>query len=187
MTKAFRQEGKSIEISGESATIAAGSIYRRWGTQGGAQDSSRAFIGIVTDEIIGTSADLTTIDGRPIQIGDGVAAEAQKGSGKGDAMIEGVFTLQLPASGMVVYDADPLYMNVADTTAPGTVASGVTNNQTAAFARADRAISGALVGFAVGDSYTGSSAPFTGLNVVDVKLLGLPLHGLADAAPAEGY
>ena len=187
MTKAFRQEGKSIEISGAATTVAAGSVYRRTGNQGGAAGSStRAFIGVVTDEITGTSADATTIDGRPIMIGDGVAAEAQTGSGKGDAMIEGVFTLALPVSGMVVYDADPLYMQVADTTAPGTVASGVTNNQTAAFART-QAISGALVGFAVGQSYTGATAPFTGLNVVDVKLLGLPLHGLADAAPAEGY
>jgi predicted RecA/RadA family phage recombinase len=184
MTKAFRQEGKSIEISGVTTTVASGSIYRRSGNQGGGQDSSRAYVGVVTDEIIGTSETLTTLDGRPIQIGDGVAAEAQTGTGKGDAMVEGVFTLALPASGMVVYDADPLYMNVADTTNPGTVASGVTNNQDGDFVRS--AISGALVGFAVGDSYTGTSAPFTGLNVVDVKLLGLPLHGLADAAPAEG-
>lgn len=186
MTKAFRQEGKSIEISGAATTVAAGSVYRRTGGQGGSS-IVRAHIGVVTDEIIGTSADATTLDGRPIIIGDGVSAEAQTGSGKGDAMIEGVFTLRLPVSGMLVYDADPLYMNVANTAAPGTVASGVTNNQTAAFSRVNRAISGALVGFAVGQSYTGSSAPFTGLNVVDVKLLGLPLHGLAAAAPAEGY
>jgi len=185
MTKAFRQEGKSIEISGVTTTVAAGSIYRRQGGQGSSQALSRAFVGVVTDEIIGTSADLTTIDGRPIQIGDGVAAEAQTGTGKGDAMIEGVFTLALPTSGMVVYDADPLYMQVADVTAPGAVASGVTNNEnTDAWNRF--AISGALVGFAVGQSYTGTSAPFTGLNVVDVKLLGLPLHGLADAGPAGG-
>ena len=188
MTKAFRQEGKSIEISGAATTVAAGSVYRRTGNQGGAQDSSRAFVGVVTDEITGTSADATTIDGRPIMIGDGVAAEAQTGSGKGDAMIEGVFTFSLPTSGMIVYDSDPLYMQVADTTAPATVASGVTNNQaSAALAYARAPISGACVGFAVGQSYTGSSAPFTGLNVVDVKLLGLPLHGLAAAAPAEGY
>ena len=65
MTKAFRQEGKSIEISGAATTVAAGSVYRRTGNQGGAQDSSRAFVGVVTDEITGTSADATTLDGRP--------------------------------------------------------------------------------------------------------------------------
>lgn len=178
MTKAYRHEGKSLAISGSASTVASGSLYRRTGASG---NFARAWIGVVTDEIIGTSATLTTVDGRPIQIGDGVAAEAQSGSGKGDMMIEGVFTMLLPTSGMIVNDSDPLYMRVADVTDPGTVASGVTNNQDAAFNR--HAISGALAGFAVGSNYTGTSAPFTGLNVVDVKLLGLPLHGLAAAAP----
>lgn len=177
MTKAFRQNGKSVEISGVTTTVASGSIYRRTG--GGAR--ARAWIGVVTDEIIGTTAQAETIDGRPIQIGDGVAAEAQLGPGKGDMMVEGVFTLALPTSGMVVNDSDPLWMLVANHAAPGTIASGVTNNEDAAFNQ--HAISGACVGFAVGSNYTGTSAPYTGLNVVDVKLLGNPLHGLADAAP----
>lgn len=180
MTKAFSQNGKSIAITGVASTVAVGSVYRRTGASGA---MARAWIGVVTDKIIGTSDAQTTIDGRPIVIGDGVAAEAQFGEGKGDMMIEGVFTLALPTSGMVINDSDPLYMRVANTAAPGTVASGVTNNQDAAFNR--HAISGACVGFAVGSNYTGTSAPFVGLNVVDVKLLGLPLHGLAAAAPIQ--
>ena len=179
MTKAFSQNGKSVAITGVASTVAVGSVYRRTG----AGAMGRAWIGVVTDEIIGTSDTAETLDGRPIQIGDGVAAEAQTGSGKGDMMVEGVFTLSLPTSGMVINDSDPLWMQVANTAAPGTVASGVTNNQDAAFNV--RAISGACVGFAVGANYTGTSAPFVGLNVVDVKLLGLPLHGLAAAAPIQ--
>jgi len=180
MTKSYRQEGKSIEISGLAATLASGSIYRR---TGGSSDLARAWIGVVTDEIIGTSAQQTTLDGRPIVIGDGVAAEAQTGEGKGEMMVQGVFTMLLPTSGMVVNDSDPLYMRVGDTTAPGFVASGVTNNETAIAGWPRTAISGACVGFAVGSNYTGLSAPYVGLNVVDVKLLGLPLHGLAASAP----
>lgn len=177
--KAFRQVGDTIEISGVSGTtVAPGSVYRRTGVSG---NFAKAWVGVVVDEIVGTDQDATTIDGRPIQIGDGVLAEAQNGTGKGDMKIEGVFTLRLPTSGMVVNDADPLYMHVADVTNPGTIASGVTNNQDAAFNRF--AISGALVGWAVGSNYTGTSTPYNGLNVVDVKLTGLPLHGLAAVAP----
>lgn len=178
--KAYRNEGKTLPISGVTGTtnIAPNSIYRRTG--GAAQ--GRAWIGVVIDEIIATGSAQQTLDGRPILIGDGVAAQAQTGTGKGDMMIEGVFTLTLPTSGMYVADSAPLYMLVADVTAPGTVASGVTNNQDAAFNR--HALSGALVGYAVGANYVGSSPPYTGLNVVDVKLLGLPLHGLQAAAPS---
>lgn len=179
MTKAFSQNGKSIAITGVASSVAVGSVYRRTG----AGAMGRAWVGVLTDKIVGTSDDQTTIDGRPIVIGDGVAAEAQKGEGKGDMMVEGVFTLALPTSGMVINDSDPLYMQVANPAAPGTVASGVTNNEDAAFN--GHAISGACVGFAVGANYTGTSAPYVGLNVVDVKLLGAPLHGLAAAAPIQ--
>ena len=179
MAKSFRQPGKSIEISGQTTTVAAGSVYRRTGASGALD---RAWIGVIEDQIIGTTASAETLDGRPIQIGDGVAAEAQLGDGKGDATIEGVFVFLLPTSGMVVNDSDPLYMRVADVTTPGTVASGVTNNQTAAFVR--HPISGALVGFAVGANYTDTTAPYNGMNVVDVKLIGLPLHALAEAGPS---
>lgn len=183
MTKAYRQEGKSIEITGvSSANVPGGSLYRRTGASA---TRGRAWIGVVTEDIVATSQDLTTTDGRPIQIGDGVLAEAQKGNGKGSMFIEGVFTLRLPASGMVVFDSDPLYMNLASyadlSSTP--VASGVTNNQDATFNR--HAASGALVGFAVGNNYTGTSAPFTGLNVVDVKLVSLPLHNLNPIAPGN--
>tara|TARA_R110002096_G_scaffold388802_2_gene583123 strand:+ start:6163 stop:6714 length:552 start_codon:yes stop_codon:yes gene_type:complete len=182
MTKAFRQEGKSIEISGVAATVSSGSVYRRTGATG---NFARAWVGVVTDEIIGTSAQQTTLDGRPINIGDGAQAEAQTGEGKGDMMIQGVFTMRLPLSGIAIADSDPIYMNVADVTNPGAVASGVTNNQwddgTDYFSLP---ISGALVGFAVGANYVGLSEPYVGLNVVDVKLLGLPLHGLAEIAPS---
>lgn len=180
MSKNYRQPGKSIQISGQASTIAAGSVFRR---TGGANDMSRAWIGVVEDDIIGTSAQAVTLDGRPIKIGDGVAAEAQTGDGKGDMTIEGVFVFALPTSGMLIQDGDPLYMHVADVTAPGTVASGVTNNQSASFAR--HPLSGALVGFAVGGNYTATTAPLTGKNVVDVKLLSQPLHGLAAVAPAQ--
>jgi len=179
MAKNFRQDGKSITITGQTANRTAGWIYRRTG----ASDAlAKAWLGVIEDDIIGTSSDLTTVDGRPVLIGDGVVAEAQKGDGKGDMTIQGVFTFNLPTSGMVVNDSDALYMQVADVTAPGTVASGVTNNETAAFAK--YAISGAMVGFAVGANYTAATAPFNGNNVVDVKLLGLPLHGLAAQAPS---
>jgi predicted RecA/RadA family phage recombinase len=180
MAKNFIQPGKSIRITGQSSTIAAGSIFRRTGAS---NSMAKAWIGTVEDEIIGTGADAETLDGRPIQIGDGVAAEAQSGDGIGDMTIEGVFFFLLPTSGMVVNDSDPLYMQVASVTAPGTVASGVTNNQSASFDR--HALSGALVGFAVGANYTATTAPYTGLNGVDVKLLGLPLHGLDAVAPSQ--
>lgn len=181
MAKNFRQPGKSITITGQTATRASGSLFRRTGAAGAL---AKAWIGVVEDEIIGTAVVDETLDGRPIMIGDGVAAEAQFGDGKGDMTIEGVFTFNLPTSGMLINDSDPLYMQVADVTTPGTVASGVTNNQSADFTR--HAISGALVGFAVGANYTAATAPFTGNNVIDVKLLGLPLHGLAAVAPSTG-
>ena len=181
MAKNFRQPGKSIAITGRTTTVAQGSVFRRTGASGA---MAKGWIGVVEDEIIGTTASAETLDGRPILIGDGVAAEAQSGDGKGDMTIEGVFVFALPTSGMVIADSDPCYMQVASVAAPGTVASGVTNNQDAAFNR--HAISGALVGFAVGANYTAATAPFTGKNVVDVKLLGLPLHGLADSAPSTG-
>jgi len=173
MAKNFRQVGKSITISGVSGTtVASGSLYRR---TGGSQ-FQRAWIGVVTDRIIGDDQSQETLDRRPIDIGDGVAAEAQLGEGKGDMMIEGVHVFRLPTSGMAVADSDPLYGDFNSTT---NVASGVTDN--GAFGP----ISGALVGFAVGANYTATTAPFTGLNVVDVKLLGLPLHGLEAISPAE--
>ena len=165
MSKAYQGPGQSVKISGISSTIAVGSVYRRSG------GSVRYWIGVVTDEIIGTGNQLTTVDGRPILIGDGVAAESQVGDGKGDMMVEGIFTLRLPTSGMLVNDGDPVYANFTSN-----VASGVTNNQDAAFNRFP--ISGGLVGFAEGRSYFATTAPFTGLNMVDVKLLGLPLHQL---------
>lgn len=176
MAKNFRQHGNSITISGvTSGTVPAGSLYRRTGGTA----TARAWIGVVEDDITGTTAQLTTLDGRPIQIGDGVAAEAQTGTGKGDMTIEGVFTFRLPYSGALVLDGDPLYAEFN----ASNVASGVTDNMTAGGVQFG-AISGALVGFAVGGNYTATTAPFTGLNVVDVKLLGLPLHGLASVGPS---
>lgn len=177
MAKEFSGDGKSVKITGQSATIAQGSIFRRSG------GTSRYWVGVVTDEIIGTAAAQTTVDGRPIQIGDGVAAEAQFGDGKGDMFVEGIFTLRVVASGMYFADSDPVYAQVASFANPGgtLVSSGVTNNQTAAFVK--YAVSGALVGFAEGASYISTAKPYVGLNVVDVKLLGLPLHQLAAAAP----
>ena len=175
MAKNFRQQGNSITISGVSTgTITGGSLYRRTGYS----STGRAWIGVVEDDITGTSTQLTTLDGRPIQIGDGVAAEAQTGTGKGDMTIEGVFTFRLPASGTYVVDGDPLWAVFTSD-----VASGVTDNVIGATFMG--AISGALVGFAVGGNYTGSTVPYTGMNVVDVKLTGLPLHGLASVAPAS--
>lgn len=182
MAKNFRQEGKSIPITGQSANRSAGWLYRRTGLSSA---GAKAWVGVIEDDIIGTSSTLTTIDGRPILIGNGVAAEAQTGDGKGDMTIEGVFTFALPQSGMLIRDADPLYMLVSSVTSIDTIASGVTNNQNANSGAFDRhALSGALVGFAVGGNYTGATAPFVGLNVVDVKLMGLPLQGLAAVGPA---
>lgn len=177
MTKAFRQDGKSITITGVSAAnIPAGSLYRR----SGGSATARAWIGVVTDDIHATTSVQTTLDGRPILIGDGVAAEAQTGEGKGDMFIEGVFTLRLPASGTLVLDGDPLYGVFTNS-----VASGVTDNALVSSPYTNfGALSGALVGFAVGGNYTATVAPYAGLNVVDVKLLGLPLHDLATAGPA---
>lgn len=178
MAKNFRQQGNSLTITGiTSQTIAAGSLYRRTGT--GQSGDARAWIGCVEDEILGTSVANTTVDGRPIQIGDGVAAEAQFGTGKGDMTIEGVFTFRLPYSGALVLDADPLYAQFTSN-----VASGVTDNMTSGGVQFG-AISGSLVGFAVGGNYISTVAPFVGMNVVDVKLIGLPLHGLAAAAPSS--
>lgn len=174
MAKNFRQKGDSITISGVSATVPGGSLYRRSGYSA----LGRAWIGVVEDEIIGTSATAQTLDGRPIQIGDGVAAEAQAGPGKGDMTIEGVFTFRLPASGTYILDGAPLYANFSSN-----VASGVTDNVTGATFMG--AISGALVGFAVGGNYVSNIVPFAGMNVVDVKLLGLPVHGLAAIGPAS--
>lgn len=177
--KNYKQPGKTLEITGLSTDVKAGYIYRRTGHSSA---MAKAWIGVVPDDILGTSTALTTLDGRPIVIGDGVAAEAQYGSGKGDMILEGVFTSPLPTSGMLVRDSDPVYMQVASVAAPGTVASGVTVNQDAAFNRF--AISGALVGFAVGSNYTATQSPYTGMNVVDYKLIALPLHGIVGAAPS---
>jgi len=176
MTKAFRSEGKSVAITGQTTTVSPGSIFRRSG------GTARFWIGVVADEIIGNTVALTTIDGRPINIGDGVAAEAPLGDGKGDMFIEGIFTLRCPTSGMIINDGDPVYADVTGKggASQGTVASGVTNNGSPT---AGPAISGCLVGFAEGAAYTATVAPLTGLRVVDVKLLGLPLHALASVAP----
>ncbi len=164
-------------ISGvSSATIPAGSLYRR----SGLSSTSRAWIGVVEDDIIGSSVAAQTLDGRSVNIGDGVAAETQYGTGKGDMTIEGVFTFRLAASGVYVVDGDPLYAQFDG----NNVASGVTDNVNLSTLVQFGAISGACVGFAVGGNYTATTAPFTGMNVVDVKLLGLPLHGLAATAPA---
>ena len=179
MAKNYKQPGKVLEITGVtgSTKIPAGSLYRRTG--GGARQ--RAWIGVVIDEIIPTGATAETLDGRPIQIGDGVTAEAQSGPGKGDMMVEEVHTFRLPASGTYVVDADPLYAVFTSN-----VASGVTDNALVASPYTQfGAVSGALVGFAVGGNYVSTVAPYVGMNVVDVKLLGLPLHGLAAAGPAE--
>jgi len=174
MAKNFRQQGNSITISGvTSGTIVGGSLYRRTGSAA----TGRAWIGVVEDDITGSTVQLTTLDGRPIQIGDGVAAESQTGTGKGDMTIAGVFTFRLPASGTLVVDGDPLWAQFTSN-----VASGVTDNVIGDVWMG--AISGALVGFAVGGNYTATTVPFTGMNVVDVKLTGLPLHGLAAIAPA---
>ena len=176
MAKNFRQVGTSITISGvTSGTIPPGSLYRR---TGGAA-TARAWIGVVEDEVIGSTVAQTTIDGRPINIGDGVAGEAQFGTGKGDMTIEGVFTFRLPYSGALVLDADPVYAEFTNN-----VASGVTDNMTSAGVQFG-AISGSLVGFAVGANYISTVAPFVGMNVVDVKLLGLPLHGIQTVAPSS--
>ena len=176
MAKNFRQTGKSITISGvTSSTVPAGSLYRR---TGGAA-TARAWIGVVEDEVLGSSVAAQTLDGRPIQIGDGVAGEAQFGTGKGDMTIEGVFTFRLPYSGALVLDADPVYAEFANN-----FASGVTDNMTAAGVQFG-AISGSLVGFAVGQNYISAVQPFVGMNVVDVKLLGSPLHGIQTIAPSS--
>lgn len=180
MSKLFRAEGKSVKIWGQAATVEVGSIFRRGNplTAVAAGAFGGSWIGVVTDEIIGTSATLTTIDGRPILIGDGVAAEAQTGDGKGDMGVEGVYTFLVEGTSAVISGATPCYMQVADVANPHStlIASGVTRN-------GDYPISGALVGFAVEDEYTGDTAPFAGRRVVDVKLLGLPLHGIMNTAP----
>lgn len=177
--KTYRQPGSVLQISGiSSGTIPAGSLYRR---TGGTQ-FQRAWIGIVIDDIVGTGTALTTLDGRPIDIGDGRTAEAQYGTGKGDMKVDGVFTCRLPASGSYIVDGDPLWAIFNETTK---VASGVTDNINAAGSLNWGPISGALVGYAVGGNYTATQVPFVGMNVVDVKLLGFPLHGIAWAGPAE--
>jgi len=173
MAKTFRAEGKSIQIAGQGTGITSGSIFRRSNPITGGY-----WTGIVTDDIIGTTEDLTTVDGRPILIGDGVAAEAQTGDGKGDMMVEGVFALLVNALSAVISGSMPVYAHVASFADPGAslVVSGVTRN-------ADFVVSGALVGFAVDDEYTTGAAPFAGRRLVDVKLLGLPLHDIANLAP----
>ena len=180
MSKLFRAEGKSVKITGQAADVPAGRIFRRGNPLSEAANPTfgGSWIGVVTDEIIGTSSTLTTVDGRPILIGDGVAAEAQVGDGKGDMMVEGVFTLLVDATSAVISGSMPCYMQVASFAAPQNtlIASGVTRN-------GDYAVSGALVGFAVEDEYSGDTAPFTGRRVVDVKLLGNALHDFAATAP----
>ena len=70
--KTYRQPGSVLQISGiSSGTIPAGSLYRR---TGGTQ-FQRAWIGIVIDDIVGTGTALTTLDGRPIDIGDGMTTK----------------------------------------------------------------------------------------------------------------
>lgn len=178
MAKNFRQVGSSITISGvTSATIPAGSLYRRTGLS----TLNRGWIGVVEDEIVGSSVALQTLDGRSINIGDGVAGETQFGTGKGDMTVEGVFTFRLPASGTYVVDGAPIYGRFTSN-----VASGVTDNVLVASPYTQfGAISGALVGFSVGNSYVGTVTPFVGMNVVDVKLLGLPMHGFEKCGPAQ--
>ncbi len=180
MSKLFKSDGKSVQISGQSADIVSGRIFRRGnpltevanGTFGG------GWIGVITDDVLGTSSTLTTVDGRPIIIGDGVAAEAQTGDGKGDMLVEGVFTLLVDATSAVISGATPCYMQVASFANPQStlIASGVTRNS-------DYAVSGALVGFAVDNEYSGEAAPYAGRRVVDVKLLGNAFHDLGNTAP----
>ena len=169
MTKAYRSQGQSLEITGLSSGVKAGYIYRRSG------GTTRYWVGVVTNDITGTSEALTTIDGRPIQIGDGVAAETQYGDGRGDMMVEGVFTIPVYPSGNApsAVDGAPLY----GSSFTNNVASGVDPTP------GGHAISGTLVGFADGDAYIGTTAPYVGVHVVDVKLLGLPLHALQSVAP----
>lgn len=178
MSKKYTQQGETISISGLTASLAAGSIYRKGG------EKNRAWIGVVIDDIIGTAVQLTTIDGRPIDIGDG-GGGLQYGDGLGDMQIEGVFTLRLPASGTIVPDGHPLYMQVANIATPTSsatfAASGVTPGMADLIGTGP--ISGCLVGFAYGEAYTASTGIYSGLRVVDVKLLGLPLQGLAAIGP----
>ena len=182
MSKLFRSNGKSVKIDGQAADVASGRIFRRGNpiseVAGGARGWGGNWIGVVTDDIIGTSSTLTTVDGRPILIGDGVAAEAQVGDGAGDMGVEGVYTLLVEGTSAVISGAMPCYMQVADVDDPSAtlIASGVTRNS-------DHPISGALVGFAVEDEYSGDTAPFTGRRVVDVKLLGNAFTGLLNTAP----
>ena len=180
MSKLFRAEGKSVKIWGQTATVESGRIFRRGNplTEVANGAFGGSWVGVVTDEIIGTSQTLTTVDGRPILIGDGVGAEAQTGDGKGDMGVVGVYTLLVEGTSAVISGAMPCYMQVADFANPQStlIASGVTRN-------GDFPVSGALVGFAVEDEYTGDTAPFAGRRVVDVKILGNALHGMLNTAP----
>ena len=186
MSKQKISEGKSIVITGQTATIEVGSVYRRAGTSairvpGGSNFYQVFWPGVVVDQILGTSVTLQDVGGRPVIIGDGASAESQGGDGRGDMDIEGVHQLQVVAdNGGAIIDASPVYAHVADVTDPSAsvTASGVTGNN-------GYAISGALVGFAEGASYTSTTPPFNGLVVVDCKLLGAPLHGLNLTGPAE--
>ena len=184
MSKLFRGEGKSVKISGQAADVVSGRIFRRSNNQNEAANPNFGgqWIGVVTDDVLGTTSTLTTLDGRPIIIGDGQAAEAQTGDGKGDMAIEGVFTLLVDATSAVISGAMPCYMQVASFANPQNtlIASGVTRNGAADVMFA---VSGALVGFAVDNEYSGEAAPYAGRRVVDVKLLGNPLHDLVNVAP----
>lgn len=186
MSKLFRSEGKSVKIFGQASDVASGRIFRRGNpltelanpAGGYGQGWGGNWIGVVVDDILGTDSVLTTLDGRPILIGDGVAGEAQTGDGKGDMGVVGVYTLGVAAASAVISGAMPCYMEVADDANPqdSLIASGVTRH-------GDVPISGALVGFAVEEEYLGDTAPFAGLRVVDVKLLGNAFTGIMNTAP----
>jgi hypothetical protein len=179
MSKHYRGEGKVIKIDGQTADVASGRIYRKGNPLSLAANPTQSgnFVGVVQADITGTSSTLTTVDLRPIQVGDGVDG-TQTGDGKGDMMVEGVHTLLVWGESAVISGSMACYMQVADFANPHStlIASGVTRN-------GDYAVSGALVGFATENEYTGDAAPFTGRRVVDVKLLGNALHAIATTAP----
>lgn len=181
MSLNYVSEGKTIAITGQASNVSSGSLYALGNTH------AEAFWGIVQDDIIGTAAALTTIDGRPILDED----VTQLGDGKGDMQIEGVFEMVV-ASGYALTAqfavGDAVYASGFNTVAgPSNARHGAYDVKTYGVAQQLLAYTGYGVG--AGLSLVGhvwrapyldlrTASPFKGSWIIETKLLGHPQVGL---------
>lgn len=193
--------GDTIPISGLSSTVVAGTLYNYGRTSGGNATAASAtggfgfgWWGIVQTDIIGTSAALTTIDGRPILDEDltGLSiAGVNKGTGKGDLRVTGVHEIAIAsgiACGGTIAAGVPVYASGVNCVA-GPCVGGIGASDTTSLGMIQSRTGFNQYGWNGGLSLVGHAwrAPFLDMRaasntrlswVVETKLLGMPYGGI---------